>query len=166
MAKTKLPASCEELLRALVAVDSVNPTCGGPADGQSRLAFHIEAWAGQWRLNCEHFELPGGGFNLLVTSEVSPTAEWLLFDSHLDTVAIDGMTVSPFEVTLKDGRYSGRGVCDTKGSGAAMLWALRDYAAQAARPRNVGVLFSVDEESLMTGARAFSPILAKQFGTQ
>jgi len=65
------------------------------------------------------------------------------------------MTVGPFAGKIEGGRLHSRGACDTKGSGAAALWALCGYAAGAVRPRNVGLLFAADEEVYMTGARAF-----------
>jgi len=37
-----------------------------------------------------------------------------------------------------------------------MLWALRQYALTPSRELNVGLLFSIDEESGMTGAEAFT----------
>ena len=36
------------------------------------------------------------------------------------------MTIDPFAAELRDGRISGRGATDTKGSMAAMLFALRE----------------------------------------
>ncbi|MDI1319582.1 MAG: M20/M25/M40 family metallo-hydrolase, partial [bacterium] len=60
-------------------------------------------------------------------------------------------------------RLHGRGACDTKGSGAAMLWALRDYAQQAGRTRNAGLIFSIDEEATMTGAQAFAATELHEF---
>jgi acetylornithine deacetylase len=97
-----------------------------------------------------------GRFNLLISSEVSPDAGWLLFEAHLDTVGADGMTVPPFELTSVGDRLHGRGVCDTKASGASMLWALREFAATSARTRNAGVVFTLDEEAMMTGAQSFA----------
>jgi acetylornithine deacetylase len=66
------------------------------------------------------------------------------------------MTVPAFELTTQGERLHARGACDTKGSGAAMLWALKAYASERDRPRHVGVLFSVDEETRMAGAQAFA----------
>jgi acetylornithine deacetylase len=94
-------------------------------------------------------------YNLLVTHEVSETAPWILFESHADTVSVDGMTVDPFSVQIKDGLIYGRGACDTKGSGAAMLWALKDYMQLPSCPNNIAVLFVTDEEATKTGAKAF-----------
>ena len=81
-------------------------------------------------------------------------APWLLFESHLDTVSVEGMTVDPFQGRILDGRLYGRGACDTKGTGAAMLWALFRYR-QRGGPNNVAILFTLDEEIGKTGVRTF-----------
>src|SRR5690606_18481237 len=49
----------------------------------------------------------------------------------------------------------GRGSCDTKGTGAAMLWALREYARGGDQAFNIALLFTVDEEMRMTGVQSF-----------
>lgn len=151
------PRSCEELLAQMVSIETVNPDCGGPAGGEAALAAHLERLAQHWGLATRRCPVgPDGAFNLLVTSEAAPGAEWLLFESHLDTVGVAGMTVAPFQLTAAGERLHGRGACDTKGTGAAMLWALQAYAREPGRPRNAGVIFSVDEEAGMAGAQAFA----------
>ncbi|HQY05535.1 MAG TPA: M20 family metallopeptidase, partial [Lacunisphaera sp.] len=150
------PQSCEELLAQMVAIETVNPSFGGPAGGEAALATHLESLAAHWGLQSRRCPVADGAFNLLITSEVGPDAEWLLFESHLDTVSVDGMTVPPFKMTVAGERLHGRGTCDTKGTGAAMLWALQEYARQPGRTRNAGIIFAVDEEAQMTGAQAFA----------
>jgi acetylornithine deacetylase len=150
------PQTCEELLAQMVSFNTVNPEFSGPHGGEARLAEHLEVLAKHWGLDTRRCAVPGGSFNLLVTTPAIPGAEWLLLESHLDTVSIEGMTVPPLELTVAGTRLQGRGACDTKGSGAAMLWALKDEARRPARVRNVGVVFTVDEEARMHGAQAFA----------
>lgn len=158
------PQSCEALLAQMVSFNSVNESMGGPPGGEARLAAHLESLAAHWGLTARRHPVGGSGaFNLVVSSEVSPDAEWLLFEAHLDTVGADGMTVPPFELTVSGGRLHGRGACDTKGSGAAMLWSLREYAQLPDRARNAGVVFTVDEEAMMTGARGFASPALREF---
>jgi len=140
----------------MVAFETVNPEFGGPAGGETRLATYLEGLAASWGLGTRRYPVDGDRFNLLVACEAGAGDEWLLFESHLDTVGIEGMSVAPFELTPRGSRLHARGACDTKGSGAAMLWALKDYAASGPRPRRAGVLFTVDEEARMTGAQAFA----------
>jgi acetylornithine deacetylase len=149
------PDNVEQLLASMVAVDTVNAQYAGRPSGEARLAQELESLTGAWGLRTRRYPVEGGAFNLLVYRETKPDAEWLLAESHLDTVGVAGMTVAPFQATVRDGRIYGRGTCDTKGSGAAMLWALRETALRGPR-RNVGVLFTVDEEAHMTGASAFA----------
>lgn len=156
MADFSIPASCEELLAQMVSFETVNPSFGGPAGGEAALAAHLESLAAHWGLQSRRCPVADGSFNLLITAEVAPDAEWLLFESHLDTVSVDGMTVPPFKLTVAGDRLHGRGTCDTKGTGAAMLWALQEYARQPGRARNAGIIFAVDEEAQMTGAQAFA----------
>jgi acetylornithine deacetylase len=150
------PQSCEELLAQMVSFETVNPGFGGPVGGEAALAAHLETLARHWGLASRRCPVEDGTFNLLISAETSPDAEWLLFESHLDTVSVDGMTVPPFKVTVAGDRLHGRGTCDTKGTGAAMLWALQEYARQPNRARNAGILFAIDEEAQMRGAQAFA----------
>src|SRR6478609_2053218 len=158
-----LPRSPEELLAQMVSFETVNPEFGGPAGGEARLAAHLETLAAAWGLQSRRYPVSAGQFNLLISCETSPGAEWLLFESHLDTVGTAGMTIPAFELTARGERLHARGACDTKGSGAAMLWALKTYAAESDRPRHAGVLFTVDEETRMTGAHAFAAGPLKDF---
>ncbi|MBA3691060.1 MAG: M20 family metallopeptidase [Actinobacteria bacterium] len=45
----------------------------------------------------------------------------LIFNGHLDTVGVEGMTMLPFGGRLEGGRVFGRGACDMKGPIAAAL---------------------------------------------
>ncbi len=158
-----LPQSVEELLAQMVSFDTVNPEYGGPVGGEARLAGHLETLAAAWGLRSRRYPVSENRFNLLISCEASPGAEWLLLESHLDTVAVEGMTVPAFTLTPRGDKLYARGACDTKGSGAAMLWALKTFAAGGGRPRHAGVIFSVDEETRMTGARAFAANSLRDF---
>lgn len=159
----ELPPTCEALLANMVAFNTVNPHFGGAVDGQSHLAEYLEQIATAWGLQTRRCPVSEDAFNLLVTLPLVPGSPWLLFESHLDTVSIEGMTVPALRVTEAGSRLHGRGTCDTKGSGAAMLWALKSYASQPQRLLNAGIVFVVDEESAMTGAQAFAAHELKRF---
>lgn len=151
-----LPETCDALLAQMVAHPTVNPHFGGSVGGQAALVDYLRHVAVAWGLDARLCPVEGGEANLVLTCEVEAGAPWRLFESHLDTVGTEGMTIDPFRLAFRDGRLHGRGACDTKGSGAAMLWALRDYARQPDGRRNVAVVFTVDEEARMSGARAFA----------
>jgi acetylornithine deacetylase len=114
-----------------------------------------EAIAKAMGFKTRRLPIPGRADNLLVTLEVGAGKPWLMFESHMDTVAVDGMTIDPFAGEVRDGRLWGRGSCDTKGTGAAMLWAMRRYAQGGVTPNNIALLFAIDEEFGMTGVRAY-----------
>jgi acetylornithine deacetylase/succinyl-diaminopimelate desuccinylase-like protein len=73
----------------------------------------------------------------------------------MDTVAVDGMTIPPFEPRIEDGRMFGRGACDTKSSLAAMMVALVRVASDGPPPRTVVLAAAVDEEYLHGGVARF-----------
>lgn len=146
--------SCTSLLRAMVGFDTVNSAISGKPDAERVLSEYLECRAQAMGLDTRRLPVTGNGFNLLVTHEVDRQAPWLLFESHLDTVSVDKMTVDPFAGQIVDGRLFGRGACDTKGTGAAMLWALSRYRKRGG-PNNVAVLFTLDEEIGKTGVRTF-----------
>ncbi len=149
------PASCLELLQRMVAFDSVNASISGRPHPEAALASWLAETAAAWGLTATLLPVGAeGSGNLLVTRVASPSAPWLLLESHLDTVGLDGMTVPPLEGRVANGRVTGRGACDTKSSGAAMLWALRASRDEAI-PNNVAILYSVDEETHKAGIEAF-----------
>lgn len=161
-----LPASVEELLAQMVAVETVNPLFGGPEGGEVALAEHLEKLAQAWGLTTRRCPVDERRFNLLITHEISDSAGWLMFESHLDTVSVAGMTIAPFALKREDGRLYGRGTCDTKGSGAAMFWALQAQARSGRATHNLAMVFAIDEEARMTGARTFAANELKPFLTR
>jgi len=79
----------------------------------------------------------------------------ILLAPHLDTVGADD---SQFVPRRKNGRLYGRGVCDTKGSVAAMLIALCELAESKSPPSETEIVFAglVDEENAQAGSRALT----------
>lgn len=165
-----IPQSVDELLACMVQFDTVNAAISGRQQPEQKLAQWLEATARAWNMNTRWLpwaltdakrEETGGlsprpADQLLITVPADSAASpWLLFDSHLDTVAVEGMTIDPFAAKIEGDRMFGRGTCDTKGTGAAMLWALRQYATGRTRPNHIALLFSVDEEYSMTGIASF-----------
>ncbi|MDX1682533.1 MAG: M20/M25/M40 family metallo-hydrolase, partial [Phycisphaeraceae bacterium] len=149
------PESAQQLLALMVRHGTVNPAYGGIPGGSQKLALRLADIAQAWGLTTQWLPVDKDRANLLVSIDTDIDAPWLVFDSHLDTVGADDMTVEPFGAEIRDGRLYGRGACDTKGTGAAMLWALREVAAREEHPVRPSVLFTHDEESGMTGIQSF-----------
>ena len=152
---TRLPENVTELLQEMVRINTVNKALTGQEEAEAELVDLLAQFAGKWMLEVELLPVLGQATQLLLTLRTGNDRPWILFDSHLDTVAVEGMTIDPFGAEIREGNLYGRGACDTKGTGAAMLWALRQYAQQSDRPNNIALLFSVDEEIAMTGIKSF-----------
>ena len=87
----------------------------------------------------------------------------LLVNAHVDTVpANTGYTASPHQLIERNGRLTGLGAADTKGAIASIMEAIATVRATGKTPRDVGVLFSGDEERRGTCIRQFldDPALA------
>lgn len=83
----------------------------------------------------------------------------IALSGHTDVVPVEGQAwdSDPFALTLRDGRYYGRGTADMKGFLACVLAAVpRFRAAKLKRP--VHIAFSYDEEVGCTGVR---PMIAE-----
>ena len=143
------------LLEELVSFNSVNRNLGGTSNPEVDMHLFIEKWARSAGFETERLAIDSENFNLLITHRLSADAPWILFEAHSDTVGIEGMIVEPFKAVIKNGKIFGRGVCDTKGSGAAMLWALQEYSTGAHQFQNIAILFVTDEEVSKTGANTF-----------
>jgi acetylornithine deacetylase/succinyl-diaminopimelate desuccinylase family protein len=137
-----------DLLAELVAIDSVNASMMNGA-GEAELGDFVARYGRDLGADVSTEEVLPGRANVslrLPATAPSGAPRRLLFDVHLDTVPVEGMT-DPFTPRIEGGRMWGRGTCDTKGSLAATLVALRRLAAEGTpRRHEVTLLCTVDEE--------------------
>lgn len=156
---SKSPKSVVDLLSQMISFDTVNEHVSLRVFPEKALLESLEETAQEWGLPATRLRVEAHpedeSFNLLISNSVRQNAPWILFESHADTVSVEGMTIDPFLTFVKNEKIYGRGSCDTKGSGAAMLWALRGYAESLDQKNNIGLLFVTDEENSKAGADAF-----------
>jgi len=160
-----LPNELVELLSRLVATASVNPmgrTRGGVSlsdhpYGEARLTELLASTLIALGLSVERQPIEPGRENLLARLDGDTPPEdggpLLLLDAHQDTVPTVGMTIAPFEPSIRDGRLYGRGACDVKGGMAAMIAAVARLARERPPGRPTIVLACpVNEENGFSGA--------------
>lgn len=140
------------LARALVAIDSRNPTLVPGAPGEARCALFLSSVLGEWGFDVELLEQVAGRPNLV--ARIGPAgAQSLMFAGHLDVVGVEGMTHQPFGAELKDGCLFGRGAADMKGGIAAMCSAAARAVTGNSR-KSIVIAAVVDEEYESLGMRA------------
>jgi len=155
------PSSVVELLRELIRIPSVNPDGepGTDLTGEKHLADFVAAFLrDECGAEVEDEEVLPDRPNVLARFPGGASGRpRVLLAPHLDTVGVGGMTIEPFGARLMDGKVWGRGASDTKGSLAAMLWALREVRGDATR-LGVAPLFAgfMSEESGQHGSRHFA----------
>jgi len=69
-----------------------------------------------------------------------------MFNGHMDTKPVNGMTVDPFAGNIRDGRMYGRGTSDMKGGIAAVLCAFKALVRAGVNPHGGITFFSDIEE--------------------
>jgi acetylornithine deacetylase len=109
-----------QLVRSLVAVDSVNPSLVPGAEGETRVARMVAAWCAERGIETTWLE--GTPERPSVVARVAGTGggRSLMLNAHLDTVGTGGME-APFAPRSDGGRLYGRGSMDMKASVAACL---------------------------------------------
>ncbi len=140
------------LARDLVRIPSVNPDYDPASPAEANVARRIKAWAAEHSLDCREQPVIDGRSNLILTLRNGSDRPHVHFNGHMDTVAIDGMTIDPFGGEVRVGRLWGRGSADMKGPLACMLNAalnLRDAAETWKGTLSVGCM--VDEETRFRG---------------
>ena len=153
------PDTAVELLQALVRIPSVNPDGAPGTDriGEAECAAYVRDFLLEIGAEAELREVLPGRPNVVARFPNPAATRRVAFIPHLDTVSIVGMTIDPFAAELRDGRVWGRGASDTKGSMAAMLWALREETS-VRTSGDVEFWFcgTVGEEAGQQGARALA----------
>lgn len=155
----RVSADLISLCQQLVRIPSVNPDNGpdtGPT-GEAPLARFLQQWLETLGADVTLEEVRPGRPNLIARFAPMDGRPRVLFGPHLDTVGTAGMTIPPFDGALDNGKLWGRGSSDTKGSIAAMLWALREHAALLpALPVAVDFVAFMGEESGQWGSKDFA----------
>jgi acetylornithine deacetylase len=141
-------------LQSLVRIDSVNPAYGGPEGGERR----VLEWAARWLSERGVAARPAGADAMRPRLRARLAGERegtpLLFETHVDTVSIQGMRIDPLAGRIEGDRLWGRGATDAKGQVAALLHALAAWAASGRRPPlSVELALVGDEEHGFGGSR-------------
>ena len=120
------------LLQTLIRIPSVNPAGdpGTPHTGEQAIAEWLVCWLRETfpKARVELRDVLPGRPNVFASfgeKDRATAKPRILFAPHTDTVSVGGMAIEPFGGELRDGKIWGRGASDTKGTMAAMLWALR-----------------------------------------
>jgi len=140
------------ITRALVAIESVNPTLESGGSGEGDISAYIADLLSDWGLRPTLDECAPGRFNLRATIGEGDGPS-LLLNGHLDTVGVDGMTVDPFAAEVTGDRMSGRGSCDMK-AGLGVILATFHRLRTERIPGRIELLFTADEEHASLGMLA------------
>ncbi|HEX5195569.1 MAG TPA: M20/M25/M40 family metallo-hydrolase, partial [Solirubrobacteraceae bacterium] len=154
-----IDAVCE-LLTALVACDSTNPSLAAEGAGESSVARLVASRLRHAGLNVQTWEQAPGRLGVLGVLPGTGGGERLLLCHHLDVVAGNPASFVP---SVRDGRMYGRGTSDMKGGLAASILAAQELAGAGPRLRgDLLVAGVIDEEWLSAGAVELAERLARE----
>jgi acetylornithine deacetylase len=139
----------DDLVAALVAIDSVNPELVPGGAGEGEIARFVVDWAAGNGLEAEIVEPTPGRPSVVVRAPGTGAGRSLMLCGHLDTVGVEGMT-GPFTPRMDGDRLYGRGSYDMKAGLAGALIAARD-AARLGLSGDVIVAAVSDEEYASIG---------------
>ena len=145
------------MLQEVVHIDSVNPALPGGRDGERGMADYIERFFTELDITCKRQQVVDGRQNILATLEGRDPSRVLLFECHMDTASAEIMSIPPFEPHIRNGLLYGRGSCDTKAGGVAMMLAMKQLKETGIKPP-LSVMYAgaVDEEYLMRGSQTLA----------
>lgn len=143
-----------QLLKDLVAIDSVNPSLVSGAAGEAEIARALVTYMRACGLQVEVQDVVPGRPNVVGTLAGRSPGRSLMLCGHIDTVGVAGMT-RPFEPEQREGRIYGRGSQDMKSGVAAMIGAARALSEGGGLDAGRLVIACVvDEEHASLGADA------------
>lgn len=139
------------LTKALVAIDSQNPSLVPGGAGEAVVANTLAGVLREWGFAAELQEIAPGRLNV-VARIGKRGGRSLMLNGHLDVVGVAGMTHPPFDPVEKSGRIYGRGSADMK-AGIAAMCAAAARAADAGLAGEVIIAAVCDEEFTSIGTR-------------
>ena len=142
------------LLRDLIAIDSVNPSLVPGATGEGEIAAAIATRLHSGGMDVQIQQVAPGRSNVIGSLEGKARGQTLMLCGHMDTVGVIGMQ-APFDPVEKDGRIYGRGSQDMKGGLASMIDAALHLSRNGGLTSGRLILAAViDEEYGSIGAEA------------
>ena len=139
-----------DLLRRLIAVDSVNPALVPGGAGETRIATVVAEWLGRRGFDCRRLEAAPGRPSILAVAHGAGGGRSLMLNGHLDTVSLANYDGEGLEPVVRDGRLHGRGAYDMKSGLAAMMVAAA-RAHEAPHRGDVVLALVADEEHASLG---------------
>ena len=144
-------------LQDVVAIESINPDLPGGQQGENEMANYTENFFKDLDIPCQRQKVLPNRSNVIATLAGQQTDRILLFECHMDTASAEIMTIPPFEPHISNGLLYGRGACDTKAGGVAMMMAIKALKqAGITPPSTIQYAGVVDEEYLFRGALALA----------
>ncbi len=141
-------------LQDVVAIESVNVDLPGGGRGEVGMVEYLANFFSAAGIPYQTDEVLPGRSNIIAMLEGQNPDRVLLFECHMDTASVGVMTIPPFEPHIRDGLLYGRGACDTKAGGVAMMHAMKRLKEAGIKPPcTVKYAGAVDEEYLFRGAR-------------
>lgn len=139
-----------DLLRDLVAVDSVNPDLVPGGAGEGAVARLCADWLRKRGFSVDLVETRPGRPSVVATAGGTGGGRSIMLNGHLDTVALSSYEGDGLEPVLRDGCLYGRGTYDMKSGIAAMMLAA---AAVAQEPHRGDIVLALvaDEENASFG---------------
>jgi len=154
MIYTKTDHKVLSVLKDLIALESVNPRFGG--SGEASIVNYVDAFFASYDPIVDRQAIFPGRENILCYFPGKDRSTTLLFEAHMDTVSIPTNARSTTVPVIEGNRLYGRGACDTKGSLAAMICAIRSVLEEDGQPPvNIYFLGTVDEEYQAKGIYEF-----------
>lgn len=138
-----------ELLRQLVAIDSINPDLVPGGAGEEKIARFIADWFERAGFEVVWDEPAPGRPNVIGIVRGTGGGRSLLLNAHMDTVGIVSMD-RPHDPFIQDKRLYGRGAYDMKG-GLAAIMAAGVTAKKSALRGDVIITAVADEEFASIG---------------
>src|SRR5205085_7786668 len=138
-----------ELLRQLVAIDSINPDLVPGGAGEANIARLVADWLEHAGLEVHWDEPAPGRPSVIGIARGTGGGRSLLLNAHMDTVGVVGME-RPHDPYIEDNRLYGRGAYDMK-AGLAAIMAAGAAAKKLSLRGDVIVTAVADEEYASIG---------------
>ena len=134
------------LLAELIAIESVNMDYKGSKNGEAKISDYVYKYLKNLGVNCVKEEVLPNRHNVICYIE-GKDKRGICFESHMDTVSTNNMTIEPLNPIIKEGKMFGRGSADCKGSLAAMMYAIKILTKNNLKPStDLYFVAAVDEE--------------------